>query len=72
MQVLNIHSLHTSQGDLGTIDDKYDVAISTACRPLDYIVVDTMETAVGAVDYLKRNNLGTTTFVGLDKVCTCS
>ncbi len=50
------------------IDDKYDVAISTACSPLDYIVVDTMDTAMQAVDYLKRGNLGVGTFIGLDKV----
>ncbi len=53
---------------MGAIDDKYDIAISTACGPLDYIVVDTMDTAVQAVDYLKRNNLGVGTFIGLDKV----
>ncbi len=57
-----------SQGDLGAIDDKYDIAISTACGPLDYIVVDNMDTAMKAVDYLKRNNLGVGTFIGLDKV----
>ena len=26
-------------GDLGSIDDKYDIAVSTACGQLDYIVV---------------------------------
>ena len=56
------------QGDLGMIDDKYDVAISTACGPLDFIVVDNMDTAVRAVDFLKKNNLGVATFIGLDKV----
>ena len=30
-------------GDLGSIDPKYDVAISTACGGLDNIVVDTTE-----------------------------
>ena len=28
-----------------------------------------MDTAMKAVDYLKRNNLGVGTFIGLDKVC---
>lgn len=32
-------------GDLGTIDDKYDVAVSTACGALNNIVCDTIETA---------------------------
>ena len=27
-------------GDLGSIDEEYDVAISTACGQLDFIVVD--------------------------------
>ena len=55
-------------GDLGTIDQRYDVAISTACGALDHIVVDTMETAVKCVSYLKHNGLGSATFIGLDKV----
>lgn len=58
-----------SQGDLGTIPDKYDVAVSTACPGLDYCVVDTMETAVKCVEFLKRADLGTATFIAIDKVC---
>lgn len=57
------------QGDLGAIDDKYDVAISTACGPLDNIVCDTIETAQKCVNFLKRNNIGSATFIALDKVC---
>ena len=56
------------QGDLGAIDEKYDVAISTACGALDHIVVDTMDTAIKCVEFLKKNNVGTATFIGLDKV----
>jgi structural maintenance of chromosome 4 len=55
-------------GDLGTISDRYDVAISTACAALDHVVVDTMETAVKCVAYLKRSGVGSATFIGLDKV----
>ena len=55
-------------GDLGTIDDKYDVAISTACGALDNIVVDTMETAVKCVQFLKAGDIGSATFIGLDKM----
>jgi chromosome segregation ATPase len=40
-------------GDLGTIDSKYDVAISTACKALDYIVVDTTATGEKCIDFLK-------------------
>lgn len=56
------------QGDLGAIDEKYDVAISTACGPLDNIVVDTMDTAMRCVNFLKQRQLGQATFIGLDKV----
>lgn len=56
------------QGDLGAIDEKYDIAISTACGPLDNIVVDTMETAMKCVEFLRKNNVGVATFIGLDKV----
>lgn len=57
---------------MGSIDDKYDVAISTACGALDNIVVDSMETAIKCVEFLKRNNIGTATFIGLNKVRTPS
>lgn len=54
-------------GDLGGIDEKYDVAISTACGPLDNIVVDTVDTATACIEFLKRNNIGSATFVALEK-----
>lgn len=53
---------------LGAIDDKYDVAISTACGPLDNIVVDTMASGEACVAYLKRGNLGVCTFIVLEKM----
>ena len=56
------------QGDLGAIDEQYDIAVSTACGPLDNIVVDTMETAMKCVEFLRKNNVGVATFIGLDKV----
>lgn len=56
------------QGDLGAVDEKYDVAISTACGALDNIVVDTMDTAIKCVQFLRQNNIGVATFIGLDKV----
>uniref|UniRef100_A0A2H1V4J8 Structural maintenance of chromosomes protein n=1 Tax=Spodoptera frugiperda TaxID=7108 RepID=A0A2H1V4J8_SPOFR len=54
-------------GDLGGIDSKYDVAISTCCGGLDNIVVDTVETAQAAVEFLRRNDVGRATFIALDK-----
>ena len=56
-------------GSLGTIDDKYDVAISTACAgPLNNIVANDTATAEKAVEFLKKNNVGRATFIMLDKL----
>lgn len=57
------------QGDLGAIDEKYDVAISSSCGALDHIVVDTIDTAQKCVNFLKKQNIGVATFIALDKVC---
>ena len=46
---------------------RYDVAISTACGPLDNIVVDTVETAQACIAYLKSSGVGHATFLCLDK-----
>ncbi|KAJ8708353.1 hypothetical protein PYW07_010478 [Mythimna separata] len=54
-------------GDLGGIDARYDVAISTCCGALDNIVVDNVETAQACVEHLKRHNVGRATFIALDK-----
>lgn len=61
-----LHSSHF-QGDLGGIDSKYDVAVSTACSALDFIVVDTVRTGEMCVAALKRSNIGRATFIALDK-----
>ncbi|KAI8928692.1 RecF/RecN/SMC protein [Entophlyctis helioformis] len=55
-------------GDLGIIDDKYDVAITTACGALDSILVETVETAQQCIDHLRKNNLGKATFICLNKL----
>ncbi|XP_061734094.1 LOW QUALITY PROTEIN: structural maintenance of chromosomes protein 4 [Nerophis ophidion] len=55
-------------GDLGAIDEKYDVAISSCCGALDHIVVDTIDTAQKCVVFLKEQNIGMATFIGLDKM----
>jgi structural maintenance of chromosome 4 len=52
---------------LGAIDEKYDVAISTACGSLDCIVVDTIDTAQQCVELLKTSNIGSASFIALDK-----
>ena len=35
-----VSGVHGRLGDLGGIDDKYDVAISSSCGALDHVVVD--------------------------------
>ncbi|XP_034945801.1 structural maintenance of chromosomes protein 4-like [Chelonus insularis] len=54
-------------GDLGAIDAKYDVAVSTACKPLDNIVVDTVNTAQACIQFLRDHNIGRATFIPLEK-----
>lgn len=54
-------------GDLGAIDLKYDVAISTACGALDNIIVDTVETGKWGINFLKVNNIGRANFIPLEK-----
>ncbi|KAI5644664.1 SMC proteins flexible hinge domain-containing protein [Phthorimaea operculella] len=63
----NIPGIFGRLGDLGGIDQKYDVAISTCCGALDNIVVDTVETAQACVAHLKRHDIGRATFIALDK-----
>lgn len=55
-------------GDLGAIDGKYDVAISTACGALDNLVVATTSGAQACVEFLRKNNLGRTTFLILEQL----
>ncbi|KAG7195965.1 uncharacterized protein KQ657_002352 [Scheffersomyces spartinae] len=63
-----ISGFHGRLGDLGVIDEMYDVAISTVCPGLDSLVVDTVETAQICIDYLRKNHLGYAQFICLDKL----
>jgi structural maintenance of chromosome 4 len=63
-----IKGIHGRLGDLGRVDDKYDVAVSTACGALDYIVVESMDVAQQCVEFLKSNRVGMATFIGMDKM----
>ncbi|XP_023033917.2 structural maintenance of chromosomes protein 4 isoform X2 [Drosophila willistoni] len=55
-------------GNLGGIDAKYDVAISTCCGRLDNIVADVYETGAEAIAALKKHNVGRATLITLDKM----
>ena len=63
-----INGFHGRLGDLGVIDDSFDVAISTACPRLDDVVVDTVECAQHCIDYLRKNKLGYARFILLDRL----
>lgn len=63
-----IPGVHGRLGDLGTIDERFDVAVSTACGMLNHIVVDTMEGGQKCIEYLRKNNLGRASFIMLDKM----
>ncbi|KAL1884137.1 hypothetical protein VTK73DRAFT_6806 [Phialemonium thermophilum] len=63
-----IEGFHGRLGNLGTIDAKYDVAISTACGALDNFVTDTVEAGQQCIEYLRKTNLGRGNFICLDKL----
>jgi len=63
-----LKGVHGRLGDLGTIPKKYDVAVSTACGMLDAIVVDSTDDAQGVIEYIRREDLGRTTCVCLQKI----
>lgn len=63
----NLPGVFGRLGDLGGIDAKYDVAISTACGPLDNIVVDNIDTAQACIEALRKHQVGSGTFIALDK-----
>ncbi|CAA7406929.1 unnamed protein product [Spirodela intermedia] len=66
-ELKQIDGIYGRLGDLGAIDAKYDVAISTACPGLDYIIVETTATAQACVELLRQKNLGIATFMILEK-----
>ncbi|KAF2201328.1 condensin subunit Cut3 [Delitschia confertaspora ATCC 74209] len=63
-----INGFHGRLGNLGAINQKYDIAISTACPSLDNLVVDTVEVGQQCIDYLRKNNLGRANFICLDRL----
>lgn len=63
-----IRGFHGRLGDLGVIEEKYDVAISTACPRLEDIVVETVECGQQCIEYLRKNKLGYARFILLDKL----
>ncbi|KAF4126224.1 structural maintenance of chromosome 4 [Geosmithia morbida] len=63
-----IDGFHGRLGSLGTIDSRYDVAISTACAALDNFVTETVDAGQQCIEHLRKNNLGRGNFICLDKM----
>ena len=64
----NIPGIIGRLGDLGGIDKKYDIAVSTAGGgSLDTILVEDSETGNQCINFLKRNNVGRGNFLALNK-----
>ena len=55
-------------GDLASVDEKFDVAVSTACSMLDHIVVQTTAGAQRCLAFLRQHGLGRANFIPLDKM----
>ena len=53
-------------GDLGSIDKKYDIAVSTAAAYLDYVVVLKEEHGKAAIEYLRRTGKGRVSLLCID------
>ncbi|KAK6537942.1 hypothetical protein TWF694_010838 [Orbilia ellipsospora] len=63
-----IEGFHGRLGNLGAIDGKYDVAITTACPALENMVVDTVDAGEQCIAHLRKNNLGRAKFILLDRL----
>lgn len=63
-----ISGFHGRLGNLGMIDSRFDVAVSTACPALDNLVVDSVEVGQQCIDHLRKNNLGRANFILLDRL----
>ncbi|KAG9993558.1 structural maintenance of chromosome protein, partial [Aureobasidium melanogenum] len=63
-----INGFHGRLGNLGAIDARFDVAISTACPSLDNLVVDSVEVGQQCIEYLRKNDLGRANFILLDRL----
>ncbi|KAI9444561.1 RecF/RecN/SMC [Lactarius indigo] len=63
-----VNGFHGRLGSLGTIPDKYDVAITTACGSLNNMVVDTVQQGQACIEYLRKQNVGRANFLVLEKI----
>ncbi|MBI4173695.1 MAG: chromosome segregation protein SMC, partial [Candidatus Aenigmarchaeota archaeon] len=67
--ILGFKGVQGTVGELIRVENRYATAIEvSAGRHLQDVIVDSMETAVGCVQHLKRNKIGRAVFIPLDKV----
>ena len=59
---------HGRLGNLGRIDDRYDVAISTACPGLDNLVTDNVKNGQACIEHLRKNDLGRATIMCIESI----
>jgi structural maintenance of chromosome 4 len=62
-----VSGFHGRLGDLGTIDPKYDVAVSTAAPGLNNLVIDSEKEATKCIALMKKKEVGRATFCILDR-----
>eukprot|EP00435_Cladocopium_sp_Y103_P033627 s1533_g8.t1 len=63
-----LNGVYGRLGDLGTINKKYDVAVSTACGMLNAIVVESTEDAQAVIEFIRRQDLGRATCICMQKI----
>ncbi len=59
---------HGRLGNLGRIDDRFDIAISTACPGLDNLVTDNVKNGQACIEHLRKNDLGRATIMCIESI----
>ena len=64
-----ISGIHNTVSSVISVNERYEVAIQTALgKSSNNLIVDTSETAVNAINFLKKNNGGRATLLPLDRI----
>ena len=63
-----LSGIHGRLGDMGAIDDKFDIAATTSGSFLDAIICDTMEQGELIISYLRNKKIGRATIFAIEKI----
>lgn len=64
-----LSGIHNALGNMIEVEERFSLAISVALGAASsYVVVDNEESAKSAIEYLKSNNLGRTTFLPINVI----